>query len=182
MSKLIEVANRWAVCIFFGVLSLPALAAKLDPVQWSLEPATVAPGKAAVLKLHAQIEPGYHLYSLTTPDGGPIRTIVRITPNPVLVGRGVYQPIPARQTDATLGVVVELFTGGVDFLLPAQVNRGLAAGTAPIMVKARYQACSDRICLPPADREASAQITIQSGAPVQKVQIPRGYRKVDGDL
>ena len=178
--RIMETINRLAICIWFVTLSHPATAAKLDPVQWSLAPAILAPGQAALLKLHAQIEPGYHLYSLTTPDGGPIRTTVNIVLNSALIGRGVYQPNPERQKDATLGVAVELFTGGVDFFLPVQVNRGSAAGTATVMAKVRYQSCSDRICLPPADREAPAQITIQPGAPAQNVQIPRGYRKTAG--
>ena len=57
-----------------------ARAEKLDPAKWSLElhPAAAAPGSKVVAGLAAKIEPGWHLYSLTTPAGGPIATTIRI--------------------------------------------------------------------------------------------------------
>jgi thiol:disulfide interchange protein len=42
----------------------------------------------------------------------------------------------------------------------------------------RYQVCSDRICLPPANREAKAEIAIRDGAPAQGFSAPAGYQKV----
>lgn len=51
-------------------------AQKLDPVQWTLAATTAStrPGDPVSLKLTARIEQGWHLYSLTTPKGGPIPT------------------------------------------------------------------------------------------------------------
>src|ERR1035438_431912 len=54
------------------------LAAKEDPVQWNLAPATgtarVTPGAKAWLELKATVAAGWHLYSPPTPAGGPIIT------------------------------------------------------------------------------------------------------------
>jgi hypothetical protein len=68
----------------FAALLLPALLyAKEDPVHWTLAPAggkaVVAPGGTAYFELKASIDPGWHLYSPTTPPGGPIITKVQVT-------------------------------------------------------------------------------------------------------
>ena len=68
---------RLLLVTFLSAYALPAIT--LNPVKWSLsaEPAAVDGGDV-LLKLHAEIAAGFHLYSLTTPPGGPIRTRVRI--------------------------------------------------------------------------------------------------------
>ena len=44
-----------------------------DPVQWSLalKQASVKPGGTVLATLTATIQPGWHMYSMTTPLGGP---------------------------------------------------------------------------------------------------------------
>jgi thiol:disulfide interchange protein DsbD len=74
--------------------------------------------------------------------------------------------------------MVEVFTGSVDVLVPVKVEDGLADGPRAIALEVRYQACSDKICLPPAEREADTGIVIRAGAPVYKFNVPPGYRKV----
>ena len=66
----------------------PLRAAKEDPVQWTLAPASgstqVAPGGKAYLELKASIEPGWHLYSPSTPPGGPIITAIKLSDSPAV--------------------------------------------------------------------------------------------------
>jgi len=168
------------VALALGVFILPAEAVNLDPVQWTLtaEPVTVAPRTTTVLKLHALIDPEYHLYSLTTPKGGPIQTTVTLADSAGIEKTAVYQPQPRRQHDPSLGVMVEVFTGSVDFLVPVKVKDEVADGPRAITVEVRYQACSDKICLPPAKREVDTGIVIGAGAPVYNFKVPSGYRKV----
>ncbi|MEJ7604695.1 MAG: hypothetical protein WKF37_00095 [Bryobacteraceae bacterium] len=51
---------------------------KLNPVQWTLtlEPATAAAGAPVLGRLTAKLDPGWHIYSLTTPKGGPTPTVL----------------------------------------------------------------------------------------------------------
>ena len=46
---------------------------KLDPAKWSLdlEPAAIPAGGKVLARLKATIEPGWHVYSLTTPAAKP---------------------------------------------------------------------------------------------------------------
>lgn len=168
------------VALALAVFIRAAEPVNLDPVQWTLmaEPATVAPGTTTVLKLHAVIDPEYHLYSLTTPNGGPIQTTVALAESAGIERTAAYQPQPRTLHDPSLGVMVEVFTGSVDFLVPVKVKDGLADGPKAIAVEVRYQACSDKICLPPAKREADTGIVIRAGAPIYNFNVPPGYRKV----
>ena len=66
----------------------PLYANRLNPVSWSFqaEQEKVAPGSTVMLRLHAQIADGYHLYSFTTPDGGPIKTRAWLQTSPDIKG------------------------------------------------------------------------------------------------
>jgi len=87
----------------FLLLVLPLfLAAKEDPVQWTLAAAggkNVSPGGKAYFELKATIEPGWHLYSPTTPPGGPIVTTIRVDENPAVTSFKVYRSQPVRKLD-----------------------------------------------------------------------------------
>ena len=65
-----------------------------------------------MLRLHADIDSGYHLYSLTTPKGWPIRTKIRVLEGTLVT------------LDATLGEVkVEAFSRSVDFAVPLRWSK-----------------------------------------------------------
>ena len=70
-------------------------AAPLDPVEWKLtfDAASAPPGGKILGHLTAKIEPGWHLYSLTTPRP-PIATTAKLAESPAVAGFKVYQPKP----------------------------------------------------------------------------------------
>ncbi len=69
-------------------------APNLNPVRWS-----VFASSPTMLRLLADVDSGYHLYSLTTPKGGPIRTKIGVLEGTLVT------------LDATLGEVkVETFS------------------------------------------------------------------------
>jgi thiol:disulfide interchange protein len=164
------------------LLAPAAFGSPLNPIQWTLstDGAAVAPGKTVLLRLHAEVEPGFHVYSLTTPEGGPIPTTIQLAPSPMVRKSVVYQPKPERRNDPTFNVPIELFSGSTDFLIAATLQDAIAEGTQTITAKARYQACSDQICLPPAERSAETGIAVRAGAPVPLPEIPTGYQLASG--
>src|ERR1700722_1020983 len=87
----------------FGLVAAFATAfgQKLDPIQWTLtSEVTKAPaGSIVPLHLKAVFQEGWHLYSLTTPAGGPIPTKAALAENPAVKGSKLYQPPPIRQLD-----------------------------------------------------------------------------------
>src|SRR5260370_29471507 len=88
-----------------------AAAQKLNPVKWQLEfvPDKVAPGGVARAKLTAALDEGWHLYSLTTPKGGPNPTTIAFAPSDAVEKVEVYQPKPARKFAENINLVTETY-------------------------------------------------------------------------
>lgn len=160
----------------------PLCAVNLNPVEWSLraEHQAVPPGSTVVLRLHAEIADGYHLYSFTTPSGGPIKTTASFRANSDIKDLRVYQPEPDRHQDPTLNVPVETFQSRVDFLVRGELPKNAGPGDAIVTASVRYQACSDQICLPPVTKTSTTSITVEPGVVAAKVSIPAGYQLVGG--
>ena len=152
-----------------------------DPVQWTLtfEPKSAPPGAHVLAKFAAKIEPGWHLYSLTTPKGGPIPTTSGLADSPVVNGRKLYQPKPERKLDPNFQIDTETFSNEVVLLYDVDLKKDAAAGPAEITAQVRYQCCNDRLCLPPKRKSASATITIDPAATAQAITIPPGYTDVE---
>ncbi len=178
-------AGTASVCLGSALLlgAAPGHGPKLNPVAWSLSAGSgsFAPGSTVVLHLHAQVADDYHLYSLTTPSGGPIKTVIGLTGEPGLDQVRVFQPAPKRYNDPVLGIPVETFSGTVDFPIEVHLAKSLAAGSRMITVYTRYQSCSSEICLPPADRTAKIPITITSGSTETKESVPSTFQFVTGE-
>lgn len=157
--------------------SLPALPQRLDPIKWSmtLEPAAAAPGGKALARLEARMQPGWHLYSLTTPKGGPIPTTIRLAENPVVAAFQVYQPRPVRAFDKNFNLDTETYGESALFLVEVDVKPDAAPGAVDVTAEVRYQACDDKMCIPPVRRSATASLKIDPGVRTAAIKIPEGY-------
>ncbi len=154
----------------FLALSVASLcSAKEDPVQWTLTPAA-----KSVFELKATIEPGWHLYSPTTPPGGPIITKIQVSANPAITSYNVYRPQPVRKLDPNFGVDTETYTGAATFLIQAETAPA-ATGKSTIQTIVRYQACTDVKCLPPVKKTVSADLIVSPGASAANFTVPAGY-------
>ena len=152
--------------IFFGVLlALAAYGQKLDPIQWTLTApvANVPPGSKVPLHLEAKFQEGWHLYSLTTPAGGPIATTAALAENPALVSSKLYQPPPIRQFDKNFNLDTETYEKEVDFAVVAELAKS-ASGATELAAQVRYQACNERQCLPPRKKTASVSLMVDTAA------------------
>ena len=151
---------------------------RLDPIQWSLksEASRVPPGANVSLRLTATIEPGWHLYSLTTPKGGPIPTTASLAGSPTLESAALYQPQPERRFDPNFNLDTETFAEEMVLLVSGRLKQDVPAGMVDLTAEVRYQACNDRQCLPPRKKTASFQLAIDSSAPAPApLVVPAGY-------
>jgi thiol:disulfide interchange protein DsbD len=138
----------------------------------------VRPGDSVALQLTATIEQGWHLYSLTTPTGGPIPTTATLRAG-ALQKTVLYQPAPDRRFDQNFNLDTETFANQAALLVSGVVPLDAHAGALDVTADVRYQACSDRQCLPPKTKTVSIGISVDAAAPAQPgVQIPRGYTQV----
>ncbi|MEP6872001.1 MAG: protein-disulfide reductase DsbD N-terminal domain-containing protein [Anaerolineaceae bacterium] len=145
-------------------LAATLFAAPVDPVGWRLQNATAAPVKAGGrfnVKLVAQVQNGWHLYSLKPMAEGPIATRIWIgSGQPFSLGGTIQVPDPQVTQDPTLGMEVELYEGEAVFTLPVKVAEGAPAGLQSLAVSASYQCCNDKLCLPPKTVKVELPVTI----------------------
>ena len=177
------IGRRFPTCstVLLVLLTASLQAQKLDPVQWTLESAVdkAPPGSTVPLKLTAQIAPGWHMYSLSTPqagaNGSPNQTTVQLAESPVVESAKVYQPKFERTFDPNFGMDVEVFAKEAVFLIPATL-RPDAAGEAELTAQVRYQVCDDKRCLPPKKKTAAFKLVVdaKAAAPAAFV-VPPGY-------
>ena len=162
-------------------LSVPPLMFGQVPnnVNWSLalEPAAAPPGSKVVARLQGNIDPGWHVYSMTT--AAAIPTTVTLAASPVVDKVRIFQAPPKKAYDPNFQLDTETYEGSAVFLLELQLKPDAPAGASEISVEVRYQTCNDRECIPPRRHTASASLTIDPAAHAAAA-IPAGYAEVTG--
>ncbi|HJP58436.1 MAG TPA: protein-disulfide reductase DsbD N-terminal domain-containing protein [Gemmatimonadaceae bacterium] len=151
-------------------LMLPTLFAastsfSLKPVRWSLvggaSPREVAAGRTVPITVQADIAKGWHIYSLTQQPGGPIPLRIAVQGAPDVSVRGLIQaPKPDKYFDKNFGMTTELYSGKPRFTIPVGITGRAAKGARRVEVTARYQVCSDKLCLPPRTDTVRVALTV----------------------
>ena len=144
----------WAAC----------LGAAADPVAWKVAAPPLAQVKAGArftLKLTADVQEGWHLYSLKPMAEGPIPTRIWITDGqPFALAGAIAAPAPQVQQDPSFGMEVEMYEGEAVFSLPVRVATGAAPGAQKLVVSAAYQTCNNKLCLPPKTVKLEVPVTV----------------------
>lgn len=170
--------GRLLVLVVACVAALPAQ--KLNPVQWSLsfEPATAPPGSKVLARVTAKLDPGWHLYALAAPKP-IIPTSVKLADSPAIAAFTVHQPKPETKFDQNFGFDVASYESEAVFLLETTLAKNAGAGPAEITAEMRYQACDNKMCLPPRRVSAVATLTVDPAASARAVTLPPGYTPFD---
>ncbi len=109
------------------------------------------------MHLTATIDKGWHLYSQTTPEGGPVPTSFTFTKNPLLTLNGSVKEVGKLEThfEKLFDVNVKQFSDKVDFVQVVQVKGNVKTNLAG---KVEYMVCDDKQCLPPATEQFSISL------------------------
>jgi thiol:disulfide interchange protein len=152
-----------------------AFAQKTDQVKWDLrlEPASAPPGAKVLARMTAHIDPGWHMYSMSTAQAIP--TTISLAANPVVERYRVLQPPPRRAFDPNFGGETETYEQEAVFLVELQLKKDAPPGMSDVSVTARYQTCNDKECIPPVKRTGTATLKIDPTTQVAAVAIPSGY-------
>jgi len=126
----------------------------LRPVRWSVVGGgplrSDVIGRTVRITVQAEIAKGWHIYSLTQKPGGPIPLRLElIGPADVLMRGVIDAPKPDRTFDKSFGIETELYSGSPRFTIPVGVPGHSLTGIRRFQIGARYQVCSDKVCLPP---------------------------------
>jgi thiol:disulfide interchange protein DsbD len=154
-----------AAALAFGLLAgmQAAPAPTPTPVSWSLtapQRTAVRRGETFTARLVAEIQPGWHLYSINQAEGGPIATEIALAPGASFVFvKAIGESKTNTIFDQSFGMQVKLHTGKAEFTLPVAVAPGAAAGATALVVQIRYQSCTDTLCLPP--RTVKVEVPLQ---------------------
>jgi len=164
--------NKLAYLLFlpFGIRSSEGAVRTADslslrPVRWSVvggsAPRDVIAGRTVPITLHAVIAKGWHIYSLTQKPGGPIPLRLELVGAADVVMRGVVDaPKPERTFDKNFGIETELYSGSPRFIIPVGAPGKSLTGLRRFQIAARYQVCSDKVCLPPRTDKLDVAIRI----------------------
>ncbi|MCU7548821.1 protein-disulfide reductase DsbD N-terminal domain-containing protein [Chitinophagaceae bacterium LB-8] len=144
--------NLFAVFVFTLVTHFSFGQVK-DPVQWAF---TAKKLNTTTYEVHltATIDNGWHLYSQTTPEGGPSATTIAFTKNPLLsLDGGVKEVGKLEQKHEELfGVDVKQFSNKVDFV---QVVKLKGPAKTALKGNLEFMTCNNQECLPPKTQKFS---------------------------
>jgi thiol:disulfide interchange protein len=139
------------------------------PVHWSLtlSPAGPAkPGTALNAIATAEIDGGWHVYSLTQPPGGPHAAAVTVKKTSVFgPGGPATSPPPTRAFDPNFNMETEFHENALVITIPVVVSKTAPGGAAVLSIDMSYQTCNERICLPPAVETLAKRVDILGPKP-----------------
>lgn len=109
-------------------------------------------GQPARLFVTAKIGEGWHVYSVTQPPGGPVRTKITLEEKQPATLAGDFRSIKPPETHpepAFNNLPVETHAGSVTWYAPLTFAAGVDPAHVSIKGHVFIQACTDRNCLPP---------------------------------
>ena len=122
-----------------------------NPVNWIATSKKIS-DKTYEIHLTANINKGWHIYSQTTPDGGPVATNLTFTKNPLLILDGKTKELGKleQRHEELFGVDVKQFSNQIDFV---QVVKLKAPVKTSVDVAVEFMVCNDKQCLPPTTKK-----------------------------
>lgn len=120
---------------------------------------TVPANGTAEAVVALQLRDGYHVNSNTPSDEYFIPLRLTWAPGPVEAVSVVY-PKPQMQKLAFSEKPVSIFTGNFEVVTKFKAAGGAPLGQNVMTAKLRYQACNDRMCLPPRTVDLSLPVEV----------------------
>ena len=118
-----------------------------DPVKWNFSAKKI---NATTYEVHltAKIEDEWHIYSQTTPDGGPVPTSISFNKNPLLTLDGVVKESGKLEEhfEQLFGVQVKQFSDKVDFIQTVKLK---SSAKTNVTGAVEFMTCNDHQCMPP---------------------------------
>ncbi len=151
----------------FGLLLGSILFAQVDsPVNVTarLDPSTLRAGEVLMVFVAAQMEPGWHIYSVNRFSEGPIPSRITVEGEGVidLVGP-TMEPEPVTKFDEGFQTETHHHEGTVTFETPVRILSSLDPGSYSLEAKLLYQACDPTICYPPRTVSFMLSFTVEPG-------------------
>lgn len=128
-----------------------------NPVDWTATSKKIS-DKVYEIHLTANLDKGWHIYSQTTPEGGPVPTNISFIKNPLIIVEGKAKELGKLEKHVEPlfgGIDVKQFSNSVDFV---QLVKLKAPVKTSVNVDVEYMVCNDKQCLPPSTKKFSVAL------------------------
>jgi hypothetical protein len=148
--------KRIIIIALILIASATSFAQIQKPVKWSFSAKKITPTSYEV-HMTANIQGNWHIYSQTTPDGGPVPTAITFNKNPLITLDGKTKEVGKLQQkhEPLFGVEVKQFGHKVDFV---QVVKLKAPVKTNVTGSIEFMVCDDTQCLPPTTEKFSIAV------------------------
>lgn len=145
-------------CLFLAgvLLAVCCFAQGPGPVKWNFTAKKINATTYEV-RLSAKIENGWHIYSQTTPAGGPVPTEISFTKNPLVTLSGAVKEIGKLEQhfEPLFGVDVKQYSNQVEFVQTVTVKRRVKTS---VKGSVEFMVCNDHECLPPSNKSFTIMV------------------------
>lgn len=134
-----------ALTILLCLLGWNLPAQVLSPVKWTFDQKKIS-DKELEVSFHAAIDPGWHLYGTDLPEGGPVSTTFKFTPDSTnyrFAGALTSTTKPIKQFDKIFNMEVTYYAMEAHF-----TRKIILLNDRPLTIKGtiEYQSCNDETC------------------------------------
>ncbi len=142
----------------------------LARVRWEarLEPEALRPGQEARLLLQGRIDPGWHLYAISSPPGAGLPLEITLPAAYRLLGTWEERD-PVEAYDPNFQTQVRFFKDQARIAGRIQIPEDLQEGEQTLVVGLRFMVCNEQMCLPPAQTSLSVSFRVV-GPPVERAE------------
>jgi len=102
-----------------------------------------------MIRVKGYIVAGWHVYSVSQKPGGPKPLSFELADDTGFSLGPAKGPKPQSGYDAEFRMATETYSGAPAFTIPVRWTRPLNSRSTQLKLVVRYQACSDKLCLPP---------------------------------
>jgi hypothetical protein len=161
-----EVLVSWIVTT--GLCAVVSAQRPSDVIRWSAvgPDGPVRPGAIVVIRVTADIDPGWHLYAFNQPSGGPRSLEVNAAKGTPLtvVGAKIDAPPPKVQHDPNFNLDTRYYDEPTTISVPVRVVTTATPGVRRAALEILFQACTERLCLRPFTETVTVEITVAGGS------------------
>ena len=127
-----------------------------NPVKWSFAAKKINETTYEV-SMTATLDAAWHIYSQTTPEGGPSATIISFTKNPLVTLDGDVKEMGKleQKHEELFGVDVKQFSNKVTFVQSVKLK---AKAKTSINGTIEFMTCNNKECLPPKTQKFSVAL------------------------
>ena len=168
-----------AVCVLMVLQSSAVMAQNEASFGVMVEPKAARVGEAVAVWIDVDLSDDWHIYSATTPPGGPYPTEIALSGTGFRQVGAVIQPRPIVEYDPNFEMNVEYYHPKVRFGVRAEVGEGMP-GERVLSGEVIYMLCNATQCLPPNTYTFEIPVMVEAGparaeyvfSPVEAPAVP----------